>query len=288
MDFLARKKEILEYFDNQITPSLIEITKSDSDQRVKAKLVNKAVNEAYTTLDALIDEEANETKQNSQIILNYCYAVKALDYRNSVWSYEYMALSRRVGELWERFCKAAWDHPTRPNVKRINAPSFEGVLAKIEDNILKNSKTELIEQTKTTISLVKDLVGSISMSEDEMFTVDDTPHIIDFKSGFGSNEKGNMLRLQAVGKAYKLWNADTNLLLLVRQLENNNYLNVMKRDGLWTVKCGDEAYSVIDELTGSDFTEIREVCVDFDSDFSDNFKRMIGQQQGNLKSYFVW
>ena len=33
-----------------------------------------------------------------------CYVVM-LESRNEVWPYDYMAFSRRVGELWEPFCK---------------------------------------------------------------------------------------------------------------------------------------------------------------------------------------
>ncbi|WP_214658000.1 hypothetical protein, partial [Vibrio anguillarum] len=72
-------------------------------------------------------------------------------------------------------------------------------------------------------------------------------HIIDFKSGFGSNEKGNTLRLIAVGRAYKHWDSNTNLLFLVRQNENNNYLETIRRSNLWDVYCGDAAYRKIDE-----------------------------------------
>ncbi len=33
-----------------------------------------------------------------------------LELRNEVWPYEYMAFSRRVGELWEGFIRAVFDY----------------------------------------------------------------------------------------------------------------------------------------------------------------------------------
>ena len=121
-----------------------------------------------------------------------------------------------------------------------------------------------------------------------MFTLDGTPHIIDFKSGFGSNEKGNTLRLQTVGHAYKLWNPDTKLLLLVRQEQNNNYLNVIKRSGLWDVRCGDEAYAAIDELTSSNVQALRSQVIDFQSDLSDEFWNDLSSHLSDMASYLQW
>jgi hypothetical protein len=37
------------------------------------------------------------------IILEYCTTVANLEFRNRAWQYEYIALSRRMGELWEQF-----------------------------------------------------------------------------------------------------------------------------------------------------------------------------------------
>ena len=96
------------------------------------------------------------------------------------------------------------------------------------------------------------------MVEDEMFSLNGRNHIIDFKSGFGSNEKGNTLRLIAVGRAYKHWDKNVNLLFLVRQNENNNYLETIRSSNLWNVYCGDGAYQKIDELTNAGICEIRQ------------------------------
>lgn len=126
------------------------------------------------------------------------------------------------------------------------------------------------------------------MREDVVCTVDNTPYVIDFKSGFGSNEKGNTDRLLAVGRAYKLWNPDTRLYLLVRQQENNSYLNVIKRSGLWDVYLGEQAYEVIDSLTGSDIRAVRESVVDFSTDLSHTFWTDVSSHLTDLSSYLRW
>jgi hypothetical protein len=289
MDYSQAKAEILAAFDDRSNAELRSIRASAGTHQAKAKAVNAVVNQIYSDLYQQFEgEPVAQDRQDSLIILNYCYAVKALDYRNSVWQYEYMALSRRVGELWERFCKAAWDSPTRENVARIDAPEFSDVIQAIHDRMLSNTKHEARQTVEADMGAIRDLIGTINMAEDEMFSVNDVPHIIDFKSGFGSNEKGNMLRLRAVGKAYKLWNPETKLLFLVRQTQNNNYLEVIRKEALWDVRCGIEAYNTIDELTGARFSTIRQDCVDFDADLSDAFLEGLDGQLSNLKNYFVW
>lgn len=289
MDYSQTKAEILAAFDDRSTAELNSIRASAGTHQAKARAVNAVVNKIYSDLYQRYEvEPVAQDRQDSLIILNYCYAVKALDYRNSVWQYEYMALSRRVGELWERFCKAAWDSPTRPTVERIGAPEFSDVLQAIHDRMLANARPDAQDSVESDMGEIRDLIGTINMAEDEMFSLDAVPHIIDFKSGFGSNEKGNMLRLRAVGKAYRLWNPETKLLFLVRQTENNNYLEVIRKEALWDVRCGNEAYDTIDELTGARFSQIRQDCVDFDTDLSDEFLDSLDSQLSNLKNYFVW
>lgn len=94
----------------------------------------------------------------------------------------------------------------------------------------------------TDVSTLFEIVGEINMKEDEVFRKADIPYVIDFKSGFGSNEKGNMLRLLTVGRAYHIWDHRTKLMLLVRQDENNNYLKVLRRSNLWEVYTGADTY----------------------------------------------
>lgn len=114
------------------------------------------------------------------------------------------------------------------------------------------------------------------------------PHVIDFKSGFGSNEKGNMLRLQSVGRAYRIWNHETRLILLVRQDQNNNYLRVLRRAGLWEVHTGDKAYDQISELTGANMQAIRREVINWEADLSDQLYKFLKNQPSDLTSYLIW
>lgn len=237
----------------------------------------------------LTSQESPKTIQQKLLILQYCTSVVSLEYRHKVWPYEYMALSRRVGELWERFCCAAWDAPSKLTVKRMTAPGFLEVGKKIRDRLAHHKVDAAIRaEIDTVLDVLFELLGEISMDEDEVFTVANVPHVIDFKSGFGSNEKGNTLRLLAVGRAYKLWNDNTRLFFLVRQEVNNNYLNVIRRSGIWDVRCGTAAYQTIDDLTGSDIVGLRETIFAFEKDLSSDFWRYLSSHLSDLTSYLRW
>ena len=213
----------------------------------------------------------------------------SLEYRHRVWPYEYMALSRRVGELWERFCSAAWDSPSKPDVARMEPPNFAEVEMSIRGRLARQEMNdEARKDVDAAFDVLFELVGEISMKEDEVFTVSGVPHVIDFKSGFGSNEKGNTLRLLTVGRTYKLWNPGTKLFFLVRQEANNNYLNVIQRSGLWDVRCGTAAYQSIDDLTGAEITSIRDNIVNFERDLSPEFWHYLSTHLSDLRAYLRW
>ena len=283
------KSSCLDYLHEALLPTVGSIKSGGDTHHNQAKSVNRAISDHR---DALVSQIPSglSTKEHQQrlIVLQYCIAVASLEYRHDVWPYEYMALSRRVGELWERFCSSAWDTPSKPDLQRIKPPTFEGVLDTIGKTLLEAAG----DYQKNTVSNIfgdlRDIIGEINMVEDEVFTVGDTPYVIDFKSGFGSNEKGNMLRLRTVGKAYRLWNHDTRLLFLVRQEQNNNYLDVIKREGLWDVHCGPEAYAKIDEITGSNMSLIREQIVDFEADLSEGLWTDLSSHLSDLSSYLRW
>lgn len=276
------------YHEHLRSPVAVIAGLSDSHQN-KAKKVNLLISEIQAKLaQKMIITGSSQEKQQALLVLQYCTSVVSLEYRHMVWPYEYMALSRRVGELWERFCRAAWDQPSRANVHRMEAPLFSTVGDTLRSRLQASLTDEKRESASYDIKTLFELVGEVNMREDEMFILDGIPHIIDFKSGFGSNEKGNTLRLQTVGHAYKLWNPDTKLFLLVRQEQNNNYLNVIKRSELWDVRCGDLAYDAIDEFTGSNLRKVRGEVIDFQSDLSNKFWSDLSSQLSDLTSYLRW
>ena len=77
-----------------------------------------------------------------------------------------------------------------------------------------------------------------------------------------------MLRLDAVGRAYRIWNHQSRLMLLVRQNVNNNYLKVLRRTGLWEVHTGNATYDQMATMTGVDIQQIRMRVIDWRADLS--------------------
>lgn len=283
MDFSSTKNEALAAFHEGVAPIVEELSKTNQSHQKKAKLVNDVVSEILSKrIEEAQSMQDKDERQNTVLVQQYASCVASLEYRHAVWPYEYMAFSRRIGELWERFCSTSWDEPSRDNVERIDAPKIESVksalCAKLPDD----------EDSHAVFDATWELVGEINMNEDEVFTVEDVPHVVDFKSGFGSNEKGNTLRLISVGRAYKIWNGNTRLMLLVRQMDNNNYLEVLRRSNLWEVYCGDEAYSKIDELTGSNLVDMRSEIIDFEADLSEGFLRDLDGHLSDMRGYLKW
>ena len=287
MQLVQVKADILEVFHRELQGPSAAIAASGITREEKAKAINSLVGATRSKLSEKVASLAVSDRPNYSLVLQYCCSVASLEYRHKVWPYEYMAFSRRVGELWEAFCKAAWDYPSRPAVARISTPAFatvrDALSSRIKTNIGEHGKRDEIIQDVDTLF---EIIGNINMNEDEVFRVGDTPHVIDFKSGFGSNEKGNMLRLQTVGKAYRIWNHQTRLLLLVRQEENNNYLNVLRRAGLWEVHTGTKAYEQVSELTGADMQTVRDTIIDWPSDLSPELYVFL--TSANLTSYLTW
>jgi len=288
MNYHQLKLDIFSHFHNNLRQVAIDIFNSQIDRGKKSTQINNAVDNVKTKLSSeLLFRYPNINRSKLLMTIQYCYSVISLEYRNKVWPYEYMAFSRRNGELWERFCKSAWDNPQLPSLYRIDAPNFNDVRSNFRNRIISYTNGNpnqryIIED----IDSIFELVGEINMIEDEMFNLNGSNYIIDFKSGFGSNEKGNMLRLIAVGRAYKHWDPNVSLLFLVRQNENNNYLETIRRMGLWDVRCGDAAYNRIDELTSAGICEIRREVIDFRSDLSPEFWSYL--VNNNLTDYLNW
>ena len=287
MTLVEVKAEILETLHSDLREPSAIIAASKITREKKAKAVNAIVGATRHRLSGTVATLDVAERPNFALVLQYCCSVASLEYRHRVWPYEYMAFSRRVGELWEAFCSAAWDYPSRPEVTRIDVPVFATVRnaldTRMRGNIGEHGKREEILQDLDTLF---EIIGDINMNEDEVFRVGEIPHVIDFKSGFGSNEKGNMLRLQTVGKAYRIWNHQTRLLLLVRQEENNNYLNVLRRAGLWEVHTGTKAYEQISAFTGADMQTVRDAVIDWPADLSPELYEFLAT--ANLTSYLTW
>lgn len=286
---MINKAETLSNLHAKISPAVERIEKLKLTYQQRAQHTNALVTEERNKLVASIAALPKQERGTAALVIQYCCTVVGLEYRHRVWPYEYMAFSRRIGELWEAFCSTAWTYPTDTTVCRINAPDFNEVrlalLNRITENLGSHGKSA---EVMADVSTLFEIVGDVNMREDEVFTKSDIPHVIDFKSGFGSNEKGNMLRLITVGRAYRIWDHRTQLMLLVRQSQNNNYLNVMQRSGLWEVYTGASTYDKIEEITGANIASVRDNVIDWPNDLSPDFYRYLRNQPTDLTSYLAW
>jgi hypothetical protein len=286
---MVEKIQILTDLHARLKPEIDRVSKLTLTHQQKAQQANALVNEQRNRLVASIQRLPKEERGTAALVIQYCCTVVGLEYRHQVWPYEYMAFSRRIGELWEAFCRTAWTYPVDPTVTRMDPPDFADVRKSLLERITSNLGThDQAKEVMADVATLFEIIGDINMKEDEVFRKADVPHIIDFKSGFGSNEKGNMLRLLTVGRAYRIWDHRTKLMLLVRQDENNNYLKVLLRSKLWEVYTGVDTYKKIEEITGADIQSVRESVINWREDLSADFYKFLKSQPTDLTSYLEW
>lgn len=285
------KASIKSDFLNRAGSVITGIQQSTSiDKKEKAKQINAALNAVLTLVKDTFTQQQNldtEDKAIMALIVQYVFTCLSLENRNTVWNYNSIDFSRRVGELWERFCSVAWDYST--SAIRFNAPNFSVVTTSIINRA--QTLTTSSPQQQDILDLVNDLleiIGDINLKEDEMFHLNGTRYVVDFKSGFGSNEKGNMLRLQGVSRAYKRFDPNTNLLLLVRQNTNNNYLNVLRQSQTWDIYTGTQSYQKIQALTNVNILWVIQNVVDFRNDLPQSFLTYLQTTSGNPINYLDW
>jgi len=299
-----RKREILEHYRFRAQESLSAITQKIGSRQFKkrASAMNLAIKETKGKLIANVrqlaqDEKwSNEELLNNVLMLTYCCDVVMIEFRNSIWPYEYMTFSRRIGELWEPFCGLCFEFPTTEGIKLFVPPLFEDVRKslkkELEDYIatlpLKPpQKFELMRYYGKVWTLVTS--GEIKLELDLHVEIKKIKHVIDFKSGFSSNEKGNTNRLLLVASIYKnIENENYRCTIFVRQKEdeNNHYLRTLKRSRLWEVFCGPEAYKKIRELSGFDLGSWLRSHVDWRRDLT---KEIFAQLRSNgLVQYLKW
>ena len=215
-----------------------------------------------------------------------------IESRNSVRPYEYMDFSRRVGELWDPFCKLCFYYPVN-DVSLFVPPLFSEVKKKLTDEIVDyidslNITLEEKEDLKKYYNKVWSLVtsGEIQLELDLHFISNEQKYVVDFKSGFGSNEKGNTNRLLLVASIYKNLSENFNCLLFVRAEENNSYFNTLKNSGIWEAYCGSAAYQKIREYSGFDLKGWIDSHIDWANDFKP--ETIVHFEEQKLIQYLLW
>ena len=108
-----QKTELLSYFRDRASEALTVIKSKFADTQAdkRARAINESLNQTKSVLITTILQQAekekwsNKEKLESILMVTYCNIVVMIESRNSVRPYEYMDFSRRVGELWDPFCK---------------------------------------------------------------------------------------------------------------------------------------------------------------------------------------
>lgn len=296
-----KKKELLDYFRGRANEILSELSGKfpETEFKEKSKEINHAMAQSRDNLiNILLNTAQNKRWTNKEIlesilIITYTSDVVMLETRNEVWEYEFMSFSRRIGELWEPFCKLCFQYPIK-SIELFVPPLFSEVKKNLTNEIdtyidgLKLKKEEK-DRLRRYYEKVWGLVtsGEIKLECDLHFSDGTNKYIVDFKSGFGSNEKGNTNRLLLVGSIYSNIEDETyKCLIFVRSTDNNHYLDTLKNSGVWDTYCGKDTYERIKQFSGFDIHGWIMKNVDWLSDFSESMKKTI--TNNNLTEYLKW
>ena len=292
------KEQLLTEFRKQMADCLESMPNSIKENKGKATealykranmIKEKCIKQALSAIENSVEMQLKQV-----LLITYVSFIAILEYRNLVWPYEKLDFSRRIGELWELMFKLPFYYPLN-ELNIYTPPSIDVVedilMKKISDfvnnlNISKANKNTLLRYYKSIWAIIDD--GDINLKLDLHFELNEEYYDIDYKSGFGSNEKGNKNRILLVARLYKSLPETHNLVMLIRQeeSENNNYLQVLKKSGLWDVYCADEAYEKIHEFTGFDVKKWMNDNMDWLNDISPEFMKHLSDN--DLITYLKW
>lgn len=264
--------------------------KSHHLEKISYNIKSKIINKDSKSINKLIWNEIsdyikiNDFNDYQKIIINYIGIVLNIQERHRVRPFEYMDFSRRIGELWQKFCMLSWDLTSNPSIKKYDAPKFD----KIKCQIINDFENKISAENFIYLKNILNIIPKVNLKEDLMFKMNDHLNIIDFKSGFGSNEKGNMQRLLTLANVYKLIEPQSTCYLLVRQVKNNNYLNHLEKSTLWKVIKGNQVYSFIKESTDIDIELIMPICSNLLSDIEENIGMDLSQRITDIEKYTLW
>lgn len=291
------KQELLSAFRNTAWDYYEDVEGQSLTYKEKAAQLNRKIvqlREDYIQ-NILDDSQSEERRLERMLLVTYVSYIVMLEFRNKVWNYEYMAFSRRVGELWEPLCKLPFEYPineltiyTPPDIEDVKR-TLKNEINELVDNltIAQSDKDKLLQYYQAIWALI-DNSGNISLRLDLHFEQYAEFYDVDYKSGFSSNEKGNTNRLLLVASIYKSLPDTHNNLIFVRQRkeENNHYLQTLKNSGMWDVYCADEAYRKIAEFTGFDIRAWMTENMDWRNDISPELRAYL--EANDLLKYLTW
>ncbi len=292
------KKQWISEFRKNAEKELPEAKKKGKKEK-RSEFINKKIKgylESSTKEIIQCAEEegwTNEEFLGEMLLLTYASYIVMLEYRNKVWPYEYMTFARRIGELWEPFCKITFKYPIR-ELKIVEPLDFCTVQKNfskeindcISDLNISSGNSRLLKYYELLWEVINS--NKISLALDLHFEQDGIRYNCDFKSGFSSNEKGNVNRLLLVGCIYKRLIKNEKTLLFVRQEEsqNNNYFKTLKQSEYWECYCHDECYKMMEEYTGFDLREWINNNIAWEDDISEELKAHL--IKNDLLKYLTW
>jgi len=298
----SSKEVLLNYFRERASESLEELRQlyGSIDYKRLASEINTAITSTRNNLILAVLQTADsedwslEEKLRAVLMATYTSYVVMIDFRNEVWAYDYMSFSRRIGELWEPFCKLCFEYPVN-EISLFVPPLFSEVKASLTKemhgyidqlNIASEQKADLRKCYDKVWSMVD--AGQIKLELDLHFISEGQKIVADFKSGFGSNEKGNTNRLLLVASIYKNLEEGYRPILLVRSEEdrNNNYFQTLKISRVWEAFCGPEAYAKISEFSGFDLKRWIQENIRWETDFQASTTRHLADKE--LIDYLRW
>lgn len=300
----ARKAEVLAYLRARAAEFMPEISQQFGVRQFKKRAAasNRALTQERDNLVAVLRQTAAretwpaETLLEALLLLMHCTNVAMLEARHEFWPYEYMAFSRRIGEMWEPFVTTCFDLPTRKDVSLFVPPLFKDIKKRLTQEVRDFiQKLPITEDDKKSLLRYYDQVwqlvssGEIKLELDVHFLIGSVRYVVDCKSGFGSNEKGNTNRLLLVASVYKnIEPEDYRCLICVRSKEdeNNHYLQTLKKSGLWEVSCGPDTYAKVKEFSGFDLGAWVKKNVTWKKDLAADFLDYL--RQNELAKYLTW
>mgnify|MGYP004549420741 CR=1 FL=1 len=294
------KQDWIDLFRRKAEEAYLELSRSGKSQKDKAGEINKKIKAIrdlqveQIKLKAGRETWSDEDLLHEILLLTYASYVVMLEYRNKIWEYEYMAFARRIGELWEPFCKLPFEFPVK-KLAIIEPPNFDAVQEDIKKKTLDYiSELDVTANERRMLTYYYNIPwgmvdsGGIKLALDLHFEQDNIRYNCDFKSGFSSNEKGNTNRLLLVASIYHSLGDNEKTYLFVRQNEdeNNHYLQTLKNSPYWEVFCADDCYAAIKGFTGFDLREWLDTNVDWSHDISAELKDHL--EANDLIKYLTW
>lgn len=293
---MINKESLLKEFREKAWEYMSQVDKLALNYKHKASFINQNIVQYKNALLEKIAEKVadNESRLDAILLTTYVSYVVMLEFRNKVWRYEYMTFSRRIGEIWEPFCKLPFFYPIN-ELEIYEPPAFADVQKTLNQrigsfidqlSISREEKAELLKYYEEVWLLIDS--GNVNLHLDLHFKQNDQFYDVDYKSGFSSNEKGNTNRLLLVASIYSSLPEKHNNLIFVRQKEdeNNHYLKTLKTSRYWEVFCADDAYEKIKDFSGFDLKMWMNTNMTWLEDIDPEFRKYL--KDNALLKYLTW